>query len=455
MRSGHGGAVALIPRHVPSKLPRRAADYQDAMTQRRKIAWILVVVATLFLVPSKAGAQTKHGTLKVSSFPSGANVSMDGKDTGKITPMSMDVAVGWHKVTVSIPSSGWRADVRDVDVLAGNNDLSVTLLPVMTAGPIGPPGPAGPAGPPGPAGPQGPKGATGATGAAGPAGPIGPQGPAGAAGGIGPQGPAGPQGPKGDTGATGATGAVGATGAAGPVGPIGPQGPQGNMGPTGATGATGTAGPSGPTGPQGPAGPVGPTGGLNGGQEFLVSGAFVVPTGVSRISVDLYGAGGGGTITHCYGGGGGGGGAYTRAFLTVQAGQVLTINVGAGGRPGGVLDATGNSGGDTQILDANNNLLGVAHGGGGGMPYPPMGTSCYGVAPSGASAAGGAADPNAMISHSGAPAPTGPNTTTSGGMGYVMHGFPFQPSGQFGSGGAAMPITAAQAGQGGYASISW
>ena len=268
-------------------------------------------------------------------------------------------------------------------------------------------------------------------------------------------GPAGPQGLKGDIGATGPAGAAGATGAAGPVGPIGPQGPQGNMGPTGATGATGTAGPSGPTGPQGPAGPVGPAGGLNGSQEFLVSGTFVVPTGVSRISVDLYGAGGGGTITHCYGGGGGGGGAYTRAFLTVQAGQVLTINVGAGGRPGAVLDATGNSGGDTQILDANNNLLAVAHGGGGGMPYPPTGTACYGVAPSGATAAGGAADPNAMISHSGAPAPTGPNTTTGGGMGYVMHGFPFQPSGQFGSGGAAMPISAAQAGQGGYASISW
>src|SRR5215469_15546612 len=194
------------------------------MTQRRKIAWILVLAATQFLVPSNIGAQTKHGTLKVSSFPSGANVSMDGKDTGKTTPMSTDVAVGWHKVTVSIPNSGWNADARNVDVLAGNNDLSVTLLPIMTAGPMGPPGPkgdpgpAGPMGPQGPAGPQGPKGATGATGAPGPSGPtgaVGPQGLVGATGLTGPQGPAGIQGLKGDTGATGA---------AGPAGPVGPMG---------------------------------------------------------------------------------------------------------------------------------------------------------------------------------------------------------------------------------------
>lgn len=519
------------------------------MTQRRKIAWIFVLVGTLFLVPSKAGAQTKHGALKVSSFPSGANVSMDGKDTGKVTPMSMDVSVGWHKVMVSIPNSGWRADTRDVDVVSGNNDLSVTLLPVLTAGPMGPPGPkgdpgpAGPMGPQGPAGPQGPKGATGATGVAGPMGPqgakgdtgaagpagptgapgaagpsgptgpmgqqgpkgdtgatgavgatgatgpagplgpmgpqgpaglkgdtggigavgpvgaTGPQGPAGATGPAGAQGAAGPQGPKGDTGATGAVGATGATGAVGPVGPMGPQGPQGPVGNVGATGATGPAGPagpvgnSGPTGPIGPQGPVGPPGpGLNGRQEFQSTGTFVVPTGVNRLSVELYGAGGGGAVVSCNGGGGGGGGAYTSTILPVQVGQVLTISIGAKGRAGTSAVPPGGNGGDTQVLDANNNVLAVAYGGGAGQPYPPSGVTCGMSVPG---AVGGAVDPNAAISHSGPSAPPVFSPNDLGAVGYLIPGFAFQANGQFGGGGAGSFFPPAQAGQGGYALLTW
>ncbi len=60
-----------------------------------------------------------------------------------------------------------------VEIMKGNNDLSVTLLPKVTAGSSGSQGPQGPAGP------QGPQGNTGAQ---GPAGPVGPQGPAGPAG---------------------------------------------------------------------------------------------------------------------------------------------------------------------------------------------------------------------------------------------------------------------------------
>ena len=131
------------------------------MNQHSRICWIVVLVGTLLLLPSRASAQSKHGRLKVTSFPAGANVSMDGKDTGKLTPMSVDVSVGWHKVAVSIPNSGWNADVRNVEVVAGNNDLSVTLLPILTVGPIGPPGPKGDPGPAGPSGPQGPAGPPG------------------------------------------------------------------------------------------------------------------------------------------------------------------------------------------------------------------------------------------------------------------------------------------------------
>jgi PEGA domain len=35
-----------------------------------------------------------NGALKVTSFPSGANVSVDGVDTGNVTPMSISLAVG-------------------------------------------------------------------------------------------------------------------------------------------------------------------------------------------------------------------------------------------------------------------------------------------------------------------------------------------------------------------------
>ncbi len=135
----------------------------------------IAVVAVLFLLatPVALRADSSNGALKVTSFPSGASVSVDGVDTGKVTPMSVSVAVGAHTVMVSIPNSGWNSDTRTFVVVAGNNDLSVTLLPNLAAGSKGDPGP------PGPAGPAGATGATGDAGAAGAPGPAGPQGPPG------------------------------------------------------------------------------------------------------------------------------------------------------------------------------------------------------------------------------------------------------------------------------------
>jgi PEGA domain len=61
-------------------------------------------------------AQTGNGSLKVTSFPSGANVSVDGVNTGKITPMSVSLPVGDHNIMVFIPNSGWNADTRTVTI---------------------------------------------------------------------------------------------------------------------------------------------------------------------------------------------------------------------------------------------------------------------------------------------------------------------------------------------------
>src|SRR6266404_4292175 len=342
-----------------------------------KIVWMTVLAVVLLVAPGRAGAQGGNGALKVTSFPTGASVSVDGADTGKVTPMSISVAVGTHTVVVSIPNSGWNSDTRTVEVVSGNNDLSVTLLPNLAIGPIGPPG------------------------------------------------------PKGDAGATGPAGAAGAPGFPGQTGPIGP------------------AGPAGPTGPQGPAGPAGSSGGLSGRQEFQSNGTFVVPAGVSRLSVELYGAGGGGAIMRCNSGGGGGAGAYTSTILAVQEGQTLTINVGIGGVGGALSSTSGGNGGDTQALDANNSMLAVAHGGTGGQADSPP------CSPPTAGAAGGASDPNAMISHSGASAPSF-SPFGSGGMGYMITGLAFQANGQFGGGGAGVVVTPpAQAVQGGYVLLSW
>jgi len=154
-----------------------------------------VLVAALLYAVAPAAAQ--NGALKVTSFPSGAAVAVDGVSTGKVTPMSVNLAVGDHTVTVTIPNSGWQADTRTVSIVSGNNDLSVTLLPKLTEGPPGPPGPPGPKGDQGIQGVQGPPGAQG---------PPGPQGIPGE------KGEKGENGDKGDTGDTGATGPEGPPG---------------------------------------------------------------------------------------------------------------------------------------------------------------------------------------------------------------------------------------------------
>ena len=191
------------------------------------------------------GDHGQAGDLRVTSYPTGAHVSVDGVDVRKVTPMSTPLPVGMHQVTVFIPNSAWNPDSRKIEIVPGNNDLSVTLLPAVAAGLQGPPGPQGPQGPAGPAGPAG---------AAGPAGPAGPQGP---------------------IGATGAQGVPGPAGATGPAGPAGPQGP---------------AGPEGPAGATGPQGPAGPAGTINGGTDLFVLGSpdtANLPNSVSNPTVYL------------------------------------------------------------------------------------------------------------------------------------------------------------------------
>ena len=207
------------------------------------------------------------------------------------------------------------------------------------------------------------------------------------------------QGPKGDAGPQGAAGPAGPIG---PIGLTGPAGPAGDCRPgragwprwpdridwpgrTGGThraggtdwtdrpaGPTGLTGPMGPTGPAGPAGPAGP-GGVRGFREFMGSAnayAFQIPSGVSRMLVELWGGGGaGGAGSNQDGGAGGGGGGYARAVVSVVAGDIWFISAGRGGT--GVVGGQGAMGEVSFINNPDGTTVAVAYGGLGGSNSTP------------------------------------------------------------------------------------
>ena len=99
---------------------------------------------------------------------------------------------------------------------------------------------------------------------------------------------------------------------------------------------------------------------------------YVVPAGVSSITIKSWGAGGaGGGSSSDRAGGAGGGGGYVASTLTVTAGEVLTIYVGGGGKGGrytapDVGGDGGGGGGYSGIFRSSTPLVIAAGGGGGG-----------------------------------------------------------------------------------------
>jgi hypothetical protein len=87
---------------------------------------VLPMIVLIGLALTKAVAA--NGTLTVTSYPSGAEVWIDGAFTGKHTPSSISLPHGEHKVAVQMSGGGWKQDVRTV-VVNDSSDLSVTLLP--------------------------------------------------------------------------------------------------------------------------------------------------------------------------------------------------------------------------------------------------------------------------------------------------------------------------------------
>lgn len=85
---------------------------------------------------------------------------------------------------------------------------------------------------------------------------------------------------------------------------------------------------------------------------FTSGGTFVVPAGVRKVRVRLWGGGaGGGGMGNSGpgGGGGGGGGGYAEGIYNVTAGASFNVSVGAGGNPGSAGGGTGGGGGTSSF----------------------------------------------------------------------------------------------------------
>lgn len=181
----------------------------------------------------------------------------------------------------------------------------------------------------------------------------------------------------------------------------------------------------------------GATQGNAGKQTFYVPGTqtFTVPTGVTSLTVKLWGAGGGGGAgggaasgaTGAGGNGGGGGGAT--GTVSVTAGEILYVDVGTAGSAGGTLDNGGDGGGYSALRRSDGTRLIVAAGGGGG------GGSAAAVT-GGAGSGGGS---GTTAGNGG-----GSATTAKGGVGATVN--PGGAGGTAGTGGIAGSVGAANAG---------
>ena len=149
------------------------------------------------------------------------------------------------------------------------------------------------------------------------------------------------------------------------------------------------------------------------------SGTFTVPSGVTSITVEVWGGGGrGGSRQNSGEGGGGGGGAYSRSVITVTPGQVFNYYVGFGSLsslPGEDSWFQTNTtlmakGGNSVPIDGTNGAAGGAAASGFGTVRYSGGNGANAGSNDGGgggSSAGIAADGNSATNLNGATAPTG------------------------------------------------
>jgi len=118
----------------------------------------------------------------------------------------------------------------------------------------------------------------------------------------------------------------------------------------------------------------------NGIREFTASNTFVVPDGVNKLLVEVWGAGGGagGTSSEPISGHGtynlggqGSAGAYTRGVLNVVPGTTINVIVGIAGS-GGQIASNGGDGGSSSVNNGSSSITsGGGHGGTAGNSSGP------------------------------------------------------------------------------------
>lgn len=153
----------------------------------------------------------------------------------------------------------------------------------------------------------------------------------------------------------------------------------------------------------GTAGGGGDGGVPHGMREFTASGSWPVPPGVTRILVEVWGAGGGaGPRSCCAGGGLGGAGAYSRKILTVTEGQSASIVIGHGGGSGAA--------GENSSVTTGTSL--IVSGGGEPGEIANCDPNCIPIL-NPVNGAPGTPDPDADIRRASAPGPGGPPNCNS------------------------------------------
>ncbi len=109
-------------------------------------------------------------------------------------------------------------------------------------------------------------------------------------------------------------------------------------------------------------------GGLASVQTFTSSGTWTKPSGITKVIVEVQGAGGGGGYINHGGnnGGAGGGGGYSKKLIDVSSISTATITVGSAGSLGNSGARTGVAGGNSVWSDGTNTVTGGGGSGGSG-----------------------------------------------------------------------------------------
>ncbi len=105
---------------------------------------------------------------------------------------------------------------------------------------------------------------------------------------------------------------------------------------------------------------------------YVQSGTFTVPAGITRVLVEVWGAGGGGSS-----GGGGAGGMYILSVQDVSPGTVLNITIGLGGANATTDPGAASDGGNTSVSGLPTLLTAI--GGHGAYSTSPGYSSRYGT----------------------------------------------------------------------------